>query len=125
MRLCSDNSDIQIECLLNNRRSGATRPHEEIFSRLKECDILIFQPLGDSHGKLSRKSIINARRAGAVSVSFPYIFNSGMYSLGHAPMAKKHSYGEIYGEEIITDSFQKTGFALTYRRYKKGQIDFL
>ncbi len=117
-------SDYQVEALSNNARTGGMKSADEIISVIEKCDILIFQPLGENHGRLSEQNI--RRRAANVDllISYPYMFNSGMYSLSHAPKAPDHDYGLIYGEEVIFDLLREQDIKSIIKDYEKGKIDF-
>ncbi len=111
--------------LSNNKRTGNLRQEHEILSTIGECDILIYQPLGLHHGELCEENLKKITRSDCILISFPYIFNSGVYSLCHAPLVDKHHYGLVYGEDIIIDILN-TGKSKEeiICDYKNGMIDF-
>jgi len=118
-------SEFNVSVLSNNPRTGGMKSEEVILSEIGNCDILIYQPLTTSHGKLSEYHINNVTKSSCHSISFPYIFNDGVYSLCHAPMSPAHSYGKIYGEEAILLQL-KSGRTKReiIRDWSKGYIDF-
>jgi hypothetical protein len=97
----------------------------QILSRIRDCDVLIYQPLRSDHGKLSEEHIRGSIVAqGATAISFPYVFNSGMYSLAHAPRASGREYGRIYGQECVTGLLESHPLHTVLELYREGQIDF-
>ncbi|ETR69148.1 MAG: hypothetical protein OMM_04122 [Candidatus Magnetoglobus multicellularis str. Araruama] len=118
-------SEFDISYFSNNIKSGYMKPNQEILSEIGECDILIYQPLSDSHGELCDENIRKIIKSKCKVISFPYIFNSGTYSLSHAPCYNGHRYGFIFGEEVIIDLL-KSGKSKEdiIHDYRKGAIDF-
>ncbi len=116
---------FSVNFLSNNTRTGQLRTNEEILFTIGGCDLLIYQPLGDHHGLLGDENIRQVSQSNCLHISFPYIFNSGAFSLCHAPMIPKHRYGFIFGEEIIVALLNKgrNKEELSYA-YEKGIIDF-
>jgi hypothetical protein len=90
----------------NNIRTGGFEGSESILEKLREFDVVVYQPLNERHGAISDKSIQNAY-SHKLTIKIPYIFNSGTTSLGYAPASPKNSYGEVYGEESIKGMIQK------------------
>jgi len=118
-------SEFEIKNFSNNTRTGNLLPSEEILSAIRGCDVLIYQPLSKNHGDLSEDNLLKIIRSNCTKISFPYIFNSGVYSLCHAPRSTTHGYGMIYGEEVIID-LVKAGKNREeiIEDYKNGVIDF-
>ncbi|MEM9276096.1 MAG: WcbI family polysaccharide biosynthesis putative acetyltransferase [Cyanobacteria bacterium P01_F01_bin.143] len=118
-------SEFDISYLSNNTRTGKMKSNQDIISEIRECDILFYQPLSNSHGDLSANNIKASVKKNCTLISIPYIFNSGAYSLCHAPFGKKHSYGFIFGQEFIIDIL-KSGKDLEsiIDDYREGKIDF-
>jgi hypothetical protein len=118
-------SEYNIKNFSNNVRTGNKLPSEVILSAIYECDYLIYQPLSKKHGELREENILKIIQNSCIPISFPYIFNSGVYSLCHAPRATTHGYGMIYGEEVIIDLIE-TGISREeiINDYKNGVIDF-
>ena len=117
-------SRYKVAFLSNNPRTGGMKGTNKTFSKIVKSDILIYQPLGEQHGKLSENFIRKAARPKTDLIAFPYIFNSGMYSLGHAPMQEKHEYGYVFGEEIILSLLRKHSINTVLEEYKNARIDF-
>jgi hypothetical protein len=125
LRMCLPESEYSVEFISNNPRTGPMKSVGEIMSTIGRCNVLIYQPLRREHGKLSedhiRQSVIGQ---GTTTVSLPYIFNSGMYSLTHAALASGCEYGRIYGEESVIPLVEKQTLGSVLRLYRDGQIDF-
>ena len=113
-----------MKALSNNARTGNFKSKDEILHKLERADVVIYQPLGEKHGSLSERNLKRITGSDATLVSFPYLFNSGMYSLGHAPLATNNEYGFIYGEEIIKRLLQEHSLEDVLDLYRKGLIDF-
>jgi hypothetical protein len=117
-------SGYHVEALSNNTRTGGMKSASEIISIIEQCDILIFQPPGENLGRLSEQNIRRRATNADLLISYPYMFNSGMYSLSHAPKAPDHDYGLIYGEEVIFDLLKKQDIKSIINEYEKENIDF-
>ena len=113
-----------VEALSNNARTGGMKSADEIISVIEKCDILIFQPLGENHGRLSEQNIRCKAANLDLLISYPYMFNSGMYALSHAAKAPDHDYGLIYGEEIIFDLLKEQDIKSIIKDFQEGKIDF-
>lgn len=119
------NTEFQIRYLSNNARTGNKKSNQQIIASISNCDVLIYQPLSSAHGDISEENIIKTLKQDCVAVSFPYIFNSGMYSLCHAPKASTHKYGNIFGEEIIHNLILSgKSERQIIQAYRKNEIDF-
>jgi hypothetical protein len=109
----------------NNARTGDLRPEQEILGAVREADLVVFQPLDDEYGVLSEASIRATVRSPDAAVSFPYLFNSGICSLVHAPQALQRSYGMVFGEEtIIRRLEQGASVGAVIDEYIEGSLDF-
>ncbi|WP_345993136.1 WcbI family polysaccharide biosynthesis putative acetyltransferase [Sulfurimonas sp. HSL-1716] len=118
-------NEYEIINLSNNSRTGDMLLGEEILNIIRLADILVYQPLSSKHNELSDENIKKNIKHKSVSLTFPYIFNSGIYSMSHAPMAEGNSYGKIYGEEAIISLIQKQHTKNEIlEKYMSGHIDF-
>jgi hypothetical protein len=118
-------SEFEISTFLNSPRAGNIKSKEEILSAIRDCDVLIYQPLSSSHGELCDANIKQTIKNNCVRISFPYLFNSGIYSLCHAPASKVHSYGMIFGEEAIIDQLRSgKSKEEIVDDYREGNINF-
>lgn len=119
-----DLEKYSIRLLINNPRTGGFLGEEKTFEALSKSDILICQALGNKHGKLSINYLREFLYNRCKIIAFPYIFNSGISSLSYAPDSSKHSYGMIFGSEIIVRLISKDGLESTIEQFKQGMIDF-
>lgn len=118
-------SEFKVCSFSNNQRTGHKKTNRAIIAAIKHCDILIYQPLSNNHGELCEENIRQTTKSGCERISFPYIFNSGAYSLCHAPLATTHKYGRVFGEEIIIDLLKSGMDSETImHNYKTSAIDF-
>jgi hypothetical protein len=109
----------------NNARTGDLRPGQEILGAVREADLVVFQPLDNSHDVLSEAGIRATVRTADAAVSFCYLFNSGICSLVHAPYAPPHSYGMIFGEETIIGRLEQgASVEAIFDEYVEGSLDF-
>jgi hypothetical protein len=109
----------------NHPRTGDLRPEQEILGAVREADLLVFQPLDDQHGVLSEAWIRATVRSADAAISFPYLFNSGICGLVHAPNAPQHSYGMIFGEETIIGRLEQgASVGAVIDEYIEGSLDF-
>jgi hypothetical protein len=117
--------NVKISFLSSNTRTGDKKDDDEIIQEISTCDLLICQSLGEHHGKISHKNIQKIMKPGSKIIRFPYIFNSGISSLLHAPFSASNAYGEIYGKAHIISLFNK-GFTKqqVIDMFKRGEIDF-
>lgn len=118
-------SEFEISFFANNTRTGERRSNSEVIAAIRDCDVLIYQPLSRAHAELSDDTIRKMTKPNCVSISFPYIFNSGICSLCHAPQSGTRNYGLIFGEEIILGQMKagKTKEEVLHD-YRSGTIDF-
>ncbi len=91
---------VEARYISNNERSGGFSGPQSVLESLHDVDVILFQPLSEQYAAVS-ESAIRQNYVSKTVLSFPYIFNSGFTTLGYAPMAKKNSYGEIYGEQAV------------------------
>ena len=71
-----------------------------ILEQIAKSDLIIYQPLDDKYGDLSQTKIEElAKENNTQAISFPYIYNDGIYSL-EFDAGKK-----IIGEKIILDLY--------------------
>jgi tetratricopeptide (TPR) repeat protein len=118
-------SEFEIVNYKNNPRTSEMKSEAEILEGIRQADLLIYQPLDAHHGNLSEANIRNNVVSSHTKlISFPYIFNSGIYSLVHSPNSPGKSYGKIYGEDIIIDLLQKYDVNTILELYQDGQINF-
>jgi len=108
----------------NNARTGNLKETVLIINSIKEADILIYQPLGPQHGELSQVNIKNTLKRSCICIAMEYVFNSGVYSLCHAPLYKVRDYGKIFGEECIIELVGNKSQKDIIKDYKDGTIDF-
>jgi hypothetical protein len=86
----------------NNRKTGRMESPDRIIASLTAADVVVFQPLKAHHGPLSEENLRGALDDSVTHVSFPYLFNSGIAGLCRAAnAASEHSYGRIYGDEVV------------------------
>ncbi|MDJ0509062.1 MAG: WcbI family polysaccharide biosynthesis putative acetyltransferase [Crocosphaera sp.] len=117
--------EFKVHYFSNNARTGNKQPNQTILESIRKCDILIYQPLSSVHEDISEENIRKILKEDCIAVSFPYIVNTGMYSLCHAPMAKDHKYGKIIGEDIIHDLILSgKSDKQILKAYKNNEIDF-
>ena len=119
-----DRDKYDVDFLINNVRSKGFKGEDAAYSTVAESDILICQPLGKRHGKLAFSYIQDSLKNKCKFVTYPYIFNSGIQSLGYVVNSQKNSYGEIYGSEAIVKSISDIGYEATVEAFKAGNIDF-
>ena len=125
LSLSLNSSEYKITTYQNNSRTGNMGTQADILNGIAQADILIYQPLQDHHGDLSEKNILtNVVSKNCKLISFPYIFNSGAYSLIHSPRSPGRSYGKIYGENIIINLLEKHDLDTVLKLYENHQIDF-
>jgi|GEM_PF-1983672 len=117
-------NEWQIEYFSNNAKAGKMKAARVIIEGIKKSDILIYQPLGENHGELSDQAIKQIVREGASCVSFPYIFNSGTYSMDRNPHHPKSSYGIVYGEEYLIPLLKSINYSRVIELYQNGLINF-
>jgi len=108
----------------NNAKTGNQKETTLIINSMKEADLLIYQPLGEDHVDLCQKKIKNVVKSSCICIAMEYVFNSGVYSLCHAPFVVLHQYGKIFGEEFILELAQKKSKDDIIKDYREGAIDF-
>jgi len=91
---------------------------EETVKAISLADIIIYQPLSHHYKDLSSKNIRKIAKKDAKLVSFPYIYNNGLYSL--------ETDGEkIIGKDAILKLYKK-GYSKEeiIKMREQGKIDF-
>lgn len=75
---------------------------KDIINSIIDADIVIYQPLSDRYGELSHKNIEKiAKENNTKTITFPYIYNNGIYSLEFGDIKT------IHGKDIILDLYKK------------------
>lgn len=74
--------------------------NHEILETIQTSDILIYQPLSKKHGELSAENIRAIAKKETTLISFPYIYNDGLYSL-------EYNGKKTIGEEAIIELYKK------------------
>jgi len=72
-------------------------------NKLKKCDILIYQPLKEKHGKLSTETENRLRtilKQNCKLISFPYIYNSAFWPFFHSGSIDEEFYPGISGKKL-------------------------
>ena len=81
IQLCASfKNEYDIVRYSNVSRDNITRLDFNL-DHLKNCDLLIYQPLGDSHGVYSTNYIKKLLKKDCKLISFPYIYNSALYTV--------------------------------------------
>jgi hypothetical protein len=93
---------------------------EKIISEIKKADVLIYQPLSDEFNNVSYSNIKKlVKKFDVKLITFPYIYNNGMYSL-ESDIEKN-----FFGEEIILKLYKSgKNKEEILRLYSEGKIDF-
>jgi hypothetical protein len=91
-----------------------------ILNAIKKADLVIYQPLSDKHNELSFKNIKNiAKKNNINTITFPYIYNNGIYSLEYGNIST------IHGKEIIINLLKEgNSVDSIIHQYHNGNIDF-
>lgn len=117
--------EFNVEWYSNNSRTGSMKSKYEVLDAISCADIFIYQPLKEAHGYLSEKYLLSSvLNDSCTAVSFAYIFNSGIYSLCHAPFYRVKSYGKIFCEKKITKLINNHSKEQILQKYKEQKIDF-
>lgn len=106
--------------------------HKEIINSIIEADVVIYQPLSHKYEELSHKNIQRiAKDNNTKTITFPYIYNSGIYSLEFGNIQTIHGKDiilELYKEgktieDILNDYLhRKINFRLKERFFKSLSI---
>lgn len=84
----------------------------------EETDLFIYQPIADRHGTYATNAILKKLPSGCQTISFPYIFNDGLW-----PLFKNGD--KMVNQEPIVALFQeKISLPEVMRRFVRQQIDF-
>lgn len=118
------NTEYVLSYFSNNFKTGNQKSNSEIIKAIAGADILIYQPSVKNKGELSQTDILNTIKSSCLPVAFEYVFNHGVYSLCHAPLAQTHNYGKIYGEESILSLMKHKSQKDILKDYKEGAIEF-
>lgn len=94
--------------------------HKDIINSIIKADVVIYQPLSNKYEGLSHENIQKiAQENNTKTITFPYIYNNGIYSLEFG------SIQAIHGKEIILNLYKegKTIHAIL-EDYLHHKIDF-
>lgn len=119
-----DSKKYEIEFLINNSRTQGFQGPEKTYEALSQADILICQPLREDHKLLSINYLRESLSHKCKILTYSYVFNSGIQSLGYAGTSKRNSYGQIFGSDIIINAISDHGLETVIDLYKEGNIDF-
>jgi len=115
LRLYLDYSEYTIEYYINY---GPSYNLDVTERGISDADILIYQPLNKNHGKLSSENIVNCVKKDCTLVTFPYIYNNGVYSL-------EYNGKRFTGKESILALLEKNKTkSEILSLYLNGEIDF-
>lgn len=90
-------------------------------NKLKKCDILIYQPLKEKHGKLSTETengLKTILKQNCKLISFPYIYNSAFWPFFHSGSIDEEFYPGISGRKLAN----KEVIISLLNRYNKTEI---
>ena len=65
----------------NNDRSNTEKLKNINIEHLKNCDIFIYQPLGNNHGVYATDYLLTFLKINCIKISIPYIYNSAFYTI--------------------------------------------
>ncbi len=74
-------SEYEIIPYVNHDRSNYITLKNIDENHLRECDLFIYQPLGENHGVYSTSNILKYLKEECIALSLPYIYNSAMYTV--------------------------------------------
>jgi hypothetical protein len=91
---------------------------EETILAISSADIIIYQPLSHHYKDLSAENIKKIAKANAKLISFPYIYNDGIYSL-------ETDGGKVIGTDTIIQLYEE-GYSKNeiIQMRTDGKIDF-
>lgn len=97
-------------------------PVDSFLSDLREADVLIYQPIGEQHGFLSTSdkvdSLIGAVRPDCQLISFPYIYNDGLW-----PMLEEG--GKVLNGSVVDPLLEAgAGEEEIFAAYDEDRLDF-
>lgn len=116
-------SRYSVEFYSNNARTGNMKRTNAILRAIRDADIVVFQPLSDRHEGLSAASVLDAARG--TTVSFAYLFNSGITALVHVITAGRRFYGTVIGEDLVLKLLEQGWDPEDIiAAFKRGELDF-
>lgn len=91
---------------------------------LKNCDVFIYQPIDIKHGIYSTDNICSFLPENVVKISFPYIYNSGIWGITKDSI--RNDDGSIQGNRDIILKLKLNGKSLNeiIDLYLNNEIDF-
>ena len=114
----------------NVSRDNITRIDFNI-NHFNQCDLLIYQPLGDHHGVYGTNSVKKLLKKDCKLIAFPYIYNSALYTVYWERASEEKNRGWSLGT-IINCGFRHIIQLIISGKtidqildlYDKGEIDF-
>jgi hypothetical protein len=98
-----------------------TNDKSKYIEKLKICDVFIYQPLKKKHGELSTETENGLKtylKSGCKLISFPYIYNSGLWPFFHHVSDENEFYPGLSGFRITNIEVIKE----LLKSYSKEQI---
>jgi hypothetical protein len=94
---------------------------------LQNCDVFIYQPLGEHHGVYSTNYVKKFLKNDCVQISYPYIYNCAIYTVYFEPAITRWSIGTIVNcgwRHIIQLMFDNRSLEKILEHYDNNELDF-
>lgn len=119
---CEDFNNLYNVDFIENWILLKTNDKSKYIEKLKQCDILIYQPLKAKHGLLSTETengLKSYLKPDCKLISFPYIYNSGLWPFFHHVSDEGEFYPGLSGFKITN---KESILNLVEKKYSKDYI---
>jgi len=117
------------ECVayVNHDRDNISELKTISMEHLKNCDVFIYQPLTENHGVYSTNYVRQFLKPECNQISFPYIYNSAIYTCYWEPASTRWSIGTLVNcgwRHIMELIFQGHTIETVLHLYDNNGLDF-
>ena len=96
-------------------------------NELKDCNVFIYQPLGESHGVYGTENLKSMLKDDCVKISFPYVYNSSFYTTYWEDASPRWTLQTLINcgwKNIMSLILEKRKINEILNLYDNGLIDF-
>jgi hypothetical protein len=94
---------------------------------LEDCDLFIYQPLNDNHGVYSTNYLLKFIKNNCIKISFPYIYNSALYTIHWENETINWRIGTLYNcgyKNIMIMIKNNISLDKILEKYDNNELDF-
>jgi len=112
---------------VNHDRDQITELSNIRIEDLINCDLFIYQPLGDNHGVFATENVKKYLKKECITISFPYIYNSSFYSVYWEKATTRWTIGTLVNcgwRHIMSLILSGVDLNMIINMFNNKEIDF-